>query len=48
VSKIAGAGTTAQPYLWDMALGYLYTLREDFSKAEAFYTKVEQKMPAKN
>ncbi|CAM2872946.1 hypothetical protein SAMN05444143_101401 [Flavobacterium succinicans] len=47
VTKIAGAGTTVQPYLWDMALGYLYTLTEDFSKAEAFYTKVEQKMPAK-
>ena len=47
VTKISAAGTTAQPYLWDIALGYLYTLREDFSKAEAIYTKVEQKMPAK-
>lgn len=47
VTKIAEAGTTAQPYLWDMALGYLYTLREDFAKAEVVYAKVEQKMPAK-
>lgn len=47
VTHIAAAKTTAQPYLWEMAVGYLHTLREDFSKAEAIYTKVEQKMPAK-
>ncbi|OAZ03658.1 hypothetical protein [Flavobacterium succinicans] len=47
VTKIATAGTTAQPYLWDMALGYLYTLREDFAKAEVIYAKVEKKMPPK-
>lgn len=45
VSKIATAGNTEKPYLWDIALGYLQTLKSDFAKADANFTKAEKTMP---
>ncbi|WP_029270791.1 hypothetical protein [Flavobacterium sp. KJJ] len=45
VSKIATAGNTEKPYLWNIALGYLQTLKGDFAVADANYDKAEKTMP---
>lgn len=45
VSKIASAGNTEKPYLWDIALGYLQILKSDFAKADANFDKAEKTMP---
>ncbi|WP_456313517.1 hypothetical protein [Pseudomonas shirazensis] len=45
VSKIALAGNTNKPYLWDISLGYLQTLKGDFAAAESNYDKAEKAMP---
>lgn len=45
VSKIASAGNTEKPYLWDVALGYLQILKADFAKADINFDKVEKTMP---
>ncbi|MEO8238299.1 MAG: hypothetical protein ABI793_10355 [Flavobacterium sp.] len=45
VSKIASAGNTEKPYLWDIALGYLQILKADFAKADTNFDKAEKTMP---
>ncbi|MBF4517323.1 hypothetical protein IRZ71_13240 [Flavobacterium sp. ANB] len=45
VSKIALAGNTNKPYLWDISIGYLQTLKGDFAAAESNYDKAEKTMP---
>jgi hypothetical protein len=45
VSKIATAGNTEKPYLWNTSLGYLQTLKGDFANADANFDKVEKSMP---
>ena len=45
ISKIAAAGNTEKPYLWDIALGYLQTLKGDFATADANFNKAEKTMP---
>ncbi|KFF20321.1 hypothetical protein [Flavobacterium hydatis] len=45
VSKIAATGNTEKPYLWDIALGYLQTLKGEFAKADDNFTKAEKTMP---
>ena len=45
VSKIASAGNTEKPFLWDIALGYLQTLKGDFANADSNFDKAEKTMP---
>ena len=45
VTKIAAAGNTKQPYLWDIALGYLQILKADYAKADTNFDKAEKTMP---
>ena len=44
VSKIATAGNTEKPYLWNIALGYLQTLKGDYTTADANFDKAEKIM----
>jgi hypothetical protein len=45
VSKITTAGNTEKPFLWNIALGYLQTLKEDYANADANFDKAEKIMP---
>lgn len=45
VTKIAAGGNTEKPYLWDIALGYLQTLKGDYAAADINLSKVEKTMP---
>jgi hypothetical protein len=45
VAKIAAAGNTQKPYMWDIALGYLQTLNGDYDKADSNFDKAEKTMP---
>ena len=45
ISKIASAGNTTTPHLWDISLGYLQTLKGNFALAETSFNKAEKIMP---
>lgn len=45
IAKIAGAGNTDRPYLWDMALGYLQTLKGDYAAADKNFDKASKTLP---
>ncbi|KAF2341214.1 hypothetical protein [Flavobacterium tistrianum] len=45
IAKISAAGNTDKPYLWDIALGYLQTLKGDYANADKNYTKAEKTLP---
>jgi hypothetical protein len=45
VAKIAQSDKTTQPYLWNIAAGYLETLNGNFEKADKNFEKAENKMP---
>ena len=45
VAKIASAQNTTQPYLWDIALGYLQILKTDYAQADINFNKAEKNMP---
>jgi hypothetical protein len=45
VTKIAQSNKTAQPYLWNVAAGYLETLNGNFKQAEKNFNDAENKMP---
>ncbi|MCD0464691.1 hypothetical protein [Flavobacterium sp. ENC] len=45
ISKIATAGNTERPYLWDLVLGYLQTLKGDFANADKNFDKAEKTLP---
>ncbi|RUT69863.1 hypothetical protein D0817_14700 [Flavobacterium cupreum] len=45
ISKIAAAGKTERPYLWDLVLGYLQTLKGDFANADKNFDKAEKTLP---
>lgn len=45
VDKIAKAGKTYNPYLWNCAAGYLQTLSENYSQAESYFDKAEKQLP---
>jgi hypothetical protein len=45
VSKIAQSNKTAQPYLWNVATGYLETLNGNFKQADKNFSDAEDKMP---
>lgn len=45
VNRIAASPNTGKPYMWYMAAGYLATLKNDFTKAQAQYTLAEKSIP---
>jgi hypothetical protein len=45
IAKISAAGNTEKPYLWDIAVGYLQTLKGDYANADKNYTKVVKTLP---
>ncbi|KDN55139.1 hypothetical protein [Flavobacterium seoulense] len=45
VTKIAASNATNEPYLWNIALGYLQTLNGNYAKADEIYDVVEAKLP---
>ena len=45
VLKIAASNATNEPYLWNVALGYLQTLNGNYVKADEIYDAVETKLP---
>ncbi|MNK67947.1 hypothetical protein D3C87_872950 [compost metagenome] len=45
IAKISAAGNTDKPYLWDVALGYLQTLKGDYATADKNYSKAEKTLP---
>lgn len=45
VAKIAAAGNTEKPYLWDISLGYLQTLKGDYAAADINLNKAEKTLP---
>jgi hypothetical protein len=45
VAKIAKSDKTAQPYLWNIAAGYLETLNGDFKQANKDFDEAENNMP---
>lgn len=45
VTKIAQSNKTAQPYLWNVAAGYLETLNGNFKQADKDFNEAENKMP---
>ncbi|KRD11685.1 hypothetical protein ASE21_08270 [Flavobacterium sp. Root901] len=45
VAKIAAAGNTARPYLWDLSQGYLQTLKGDYTNADKSFDKAAKTLP---
>jgi hypothetical protein len=45
IAKISAAGNTDKPYLWDVAIGYLQTLKGDYANADKNYNKAEKTLP---
>ncbi|PJJ10454.1 hypothetical protein CLU83_3876 [Flavobacterium sp. 1] len=45
VAKIAESNKTVQPYLWNVAAGYLETLNGNFKQADKNFNEAENKMP---
>lgn len=45
VSKITTSSNTEKPYLWNIALGYLQTLKGDYANADSNFDKTEKIMP---
>lgn len=45
VSKITIASNTEKPYLWNIALGYLQTLKGEYANADSNFDKAEKIMP---
>ncbi|SHG66384.1 hypothetical protein [Flavobacterium defluvii] len=45
VAKISAAGNTERPYLWDLSLGYLQTLKGDYTNADKSFDKAVKTLP---
>ncbi|KAF2335642.1 hypothetical protein [Flavobacterium daemonense] len=45
IAKIAAAGNTDRPYLWDLSLGYLQTLKGDYANADKNFDKAAKTLP---
>jgi hypothetical protein len=45
IIKIAEAGNTAKPWIWDMATGYIYSLDNNYAKATLAYSRCEKQLP---
>jgi len=45
VTRIAGEGNTSQPWMWQLAAGYLNMMTGNLEKATAYYKLAEKKLP---
>jgi hypothetical protein len=45
IAKISAAGNTDRPYLWDLSLGYLQTLKGDYANADKNFDKAVKTLP---
>lgn len=45
IAKISNAGNTQKPYLWDLSLGYLQTLKGDYANADKSFDRAEKTLP---
>ncbi|WP_276379791.1 hypothetical protein [Flavobacterium sp. H4147] len=45
VAKISAAGNTERPYLWDLSLGYLQTLKGEYANADKNFDKAAKILP---
>ncbi len=45
IIKIAEAGNTSKPWIWDMAAGYIYSLDSNYAKAALAYRRCEKQLP---
>ncbi|MDQ5928550.1 MAG: hypothetical protein QG594_324, partial [Bacteroidota bacterium] len=45
VEKISAAGNTERPYLWDLSLGYLQTLKGEYANADKSFDKAVKTLP---
>lgn len=45
IAKISAAGNTDRPYLWDLSLGYLQTLKGDYASADKNFDKAVKTLP---
>ncbi|MEO8253662.1 MAG: hypothetical protein ABI554_04680 [Flavobacterium sp.] len=45
VAKIAASNTTNEPYMWNIALGYLQILNGNYTQADAVFDAVKSKLP---
>ena len=45
IAKISAAGNTDRPYLWDLSLGYLQTLKGDYVNADKNFDKAVKTLP---
>jgi len=45
ISKIAATGNTERPYLWDLSLGYLQTLKGEYTNADKSFDKAAKTLP---
>ena len=48
VSRIALANNTSKPYFWNLAAGYLNSLKGNYTVAKSFYTKAKPQLPKNN
>ncbi|WP_035653179.1 hypothetical protein [Flavobacterium sp. ASV13] len=45
IAKISNAGNTQKPYLWDLSLGYLQTLKGEYANADKSFDKATKTLP---
>jgi hypothetical protein len=45
IARISAAGNTDRPYLWDLSLGYLQTLKGDYANADKNFDKAVKTLP---
>lgn len=45
LTKISAAGNTERPYLWDLSLGYLQSLKGDYANADKSFDKAAKTLP---
>jgi hypothetical protein len=48
ITRIATAGNTAKPWVWQLAAGYLSMLNEQYAAAASWYEKAEATIPHEN
>lgn len=45
IAKISNAGNAQKPYLWDLSLGYLQTLKGEYANADKSFDKAMKTLP---
>lgn len=48
VTRIAAANNTSKPYFWNLAAGYLNSLKGNYTVSKSFYTKAKTQLPKNN